>query len=114
VSFLVDTDICSAHLKNVRIVTNRFLQYTGRLKISVITLGELYTWALRAKASPKRLQSLLELLNDVTVLTVDLTLRNLAVLAEERCDQAEARLWRMGLDTCPGDPEAMSRGEASR
>jgi tRNA(fMet)-specific endonuclease VapC len=71
VSFLVDTDICSAHLKNVGIVTNRFLQYTGQLKISVITLGELYTWALRAKASPKRLQSLLELLNDVTVLTVD-------------------------------------------
>jgi tRNA(fMet)-specific endonuclease VapC len=71
VSFLVDTDICSAHLKNVRVVTNRFFQYTGRLHISAITLGELYTWALRAKASPKRLQSLLELLNDVTVLTVE-------------------------------------------
>jgi predicted nucleic acid-binding protein len=71
VSFLVDTDICSAHLKNVGIVTNRFLQYTGRLHISAITLGELYTWALRAKASPRRMQSLLELLNDVTVLPVD-------------------------------------------
>jgi tRNA(fMet)-specific endonuclease VapC len=71
VSFLVDTDICSAHLKNVGIVTNRFLQYTGRLQISAITLGELYTWALRASASPKRLQSLLDLLNDVTVLVVD-------------------------------------------
>ena len=34
-----------------------------------------------------------------------LTLRNLAVLAEAR------RLWRMVLDACPGDPEAMSRGE---
>jgi len=71
VSFLVDTDICSAHLKNVGIVTNRFLQYTGQLHVSAITLGELYTWALRAKASPKRLQSLLDLLNDVTVLAVD-------------------------------------------
>jgi len=41
-----------------------------------------------------------------------LTLRNLAVLAEERGDRAEARrLWRMVLDACPGDPEAMSRGE---
>jgi len=42
-----------------------------------------------------------------------LTLRNLAVLAEERGDQAEARrLWRMVLDACPGDAEAVSRGEA--
>ena len=43
-----------------------------------------------------------------------LTLRNLAVLAEERGDRAEApRLWRMVLDACPGDPEAVSREEAS-
>jgi tetratricopeptide (TPR) repeat protein len=42
-----------------------------------------------------------------------LTLRNLAVLAEERGDRGEARrLWRMVLDACPGDAEAMSRGEA--
>ena len=44
-----------------------------------------------------------------------LTLRNLAVLAEERGDRVEAwRLWRMVLEACPGDPEAMSRGEASQ
>jgi len=43
-----------------------------------------------------------------------LTLRNLAVLAEERGDRAEARrLWRMVLDACPGNPEAVSREEAS-
>ena len=42
-----------------------------------------------------------------------LTLRNLAVLAEERGDRAEARrLWRMVLDACPGDAEAMARGES--
>jgi hypothetical protein len=41
-----------------------------------------------------------------------LTLRNLAVLAEERSDRVEARRpWRMVLDACPGDAEAMSRGE---
>jgi tetratricopeptide (TPR) repeat protein len=44
-----------------------------------------------------------------------LTLRTLAVLAEERGDRAEARrLWRMVLDACPGDPEALSRGELSQ
>ena len=44
-----------------------------------------------------------------------LTLRNLAVLAEERGDRVESRrLWRMVLDACPGDAEATSRGEAQR
>ena len=42
-----------------------------------------------------------------------LTLRNLAVLAEERGDRAEARrLWRMVFEACPGEAEAMARGEA--
>ncbi|HMF36156.1 MAG TPA: hypothetical protein VKF17_05930 [Isosphaeraceae bacterium] len=44
-----------------------------------------------------------------------LTLRNLAVLAEERGDRAEARrLWRVVLDACPGDAEAMARGETTQ
>ncbi len=51
-------------------MTNRFLQYTGGLHISAVTLGELYTWALRVKAPPRRLQDLLQLLTDVTVLDV--------------------------------------------
>ena len=43
-----------------------------------------------------------------------LTLRNLPVLAEERGDRTEARrLWRIVLDPCPGDAEAMARGKAS-
>ena len=42
-----------------------------------------------------------------------LTLRNLAVLVEERGDRAEARwLWRMVRDACPSDAEAMASGEA--
>jgi len=69
-SFLIDTDICSAHLKHKGIVTNRFLQYTGRLYLSTISLGELYTWILRTKAPPLRLQQLQELLDDMIVLDV--------------------------------------------
>jgi tRNA(fMet)-specific endonuclease VapC len=71
VSFLVDSDTCSAHLKQKSAVTSRFLQYSGQLYVSVITVGELYTWALRAIAPPKRMQSLLDLLADVKVLDVN-------------------------------------------
>jgi tRNA(fMet)-specific endonuclease VapC len=73
VSFLLDTDICSAYLKRNGLVTNRFIQYGGRLNISTVTLGELFAWALRAKASPHRLQSLHDLLKEVLVLPVDET-----------------------------------------
>ena len=69
-SFLLDTDICSAHLKQKGNLTHKFLQYMGRLHVSVITLGELFPWALRAKAPPQREQSLLDFLNDVQVLDV--------------------------------------------
>ena len=35
-SFLVDTDTCSAHLKGTGNVSGRFLQYSGQLHISTL------------------------------------------------------------------------------
>ena len=69
-SFLLDTDTCSAYLKGNRLVFNRFMQYTGRLHISVITLGELTIWVSRANAPPKRTQDLQDLLRGVATLDV--------------------------------------------
>lgn len=91
-SFLVDTDTCSAHLKGNALVTNRFLQYSGNLHISVITLGELYTWARRATAAPKRIHDVLDLLNDVHVLDVT------GVIAE-KFGEIRAGLMDRGLPT---------------
>ena len=51
---------------------HRFVQHGGQLHISVISAGELFTWSSRAKASPKRAQTLTNLLRYVYVL--DLTL----------------------------------------
>jgi tRNA(fMet)-specific endonuclease VapC len=70
-SFLLDTDICSAAMKGNSAVTNRFIQYGGQLHVSAVTLGELWAWVGRAKAPPRRLQTLLALLNDVQVLASD-------------------------------------------
>ena len=69
-SFLLDTDICSAHLKQRGKVSARFVQHAGGLHLSTITLGELYVWALRADAPSKRLQGLQEMLNDAKILAV--------------------------------------------
>lgn len=66
-SFLIDTDTCSAYIKGIRTVVSRFAQYGGRLSISPVTLGELLTWALRAQAPPRRRQEVEDLVKLVTV-----------------------------------------------
>ncbi len=60
-SFLLDTDTCSAYMKGNSLIFNRFMQYAGRLHMLVVTLGELTIWACRATAPPKRAQDLQDL-----------------------------------------------------
>jgi tRNA(fMet)-specific endonuclease VapC len=73
-SFLLDTDICSAYLRDDPVVVPRVMLYYGGLNVSVITVGELLTWALRAKAPPDRLNGVRDLLKGATVLDVSLTI----------------------------------------
>jgi predicted nucleic acid-binding protein len=47
------------------------MQYSGRLSVSAITAAELFTWVLRAKASPTRQQAVSDFFNDVRFLSVD-------------------------------------------
>lgn len=70
-SFLLDTDTCSAAMRGHRGINNRLIQYGGRVHMSAVTLGELYVWALRIKAPPKRMHELLDLLAVVQILPVD-------------------------------------------
>lgn len=70
-SFLLDTDICSAYLKGDRKVWQKFMQHKGRLHVSAITAAEIFAWTLRAKTAPARQQSLLDLLNEVIFHDVD-------------------------------------------
>ncbi len=73
-SFLLDTDTCSAYLKNDPVVVGRVMLHYGGLNVSVITLGELLTWALRAHAPPNRLKVVQDMLKGATVLDVTLSI----------------------------------------
>ena len=70
-SYLLDTDICSAFIKGNRQVWPKMMQYCGRLHVSAITAAELFAWTMRATAAPARHQALLNFLNDVTFLDVN-------------------------------------------
>lgn len=71
-SFLLDTDTCSAYIKGDRRVLNRFVQHSGGLHVSAVAVGELYVWALRRRAPAHRLQQVQDLLRQVVVLDVTL------------------------------------------
>lgn len=89
-SFLIDTDTCSAHIKGDRRVVNRFLQYGGRLFISMITMAELYVWASRTKAPPHRQQDVKDLLTHCTLL-------ELSHDVARKYGEVQARLMDRGL-----------------
>ncbi len=95
-SFLLDTDICSAYLKGNNQVYGRFVQYGGRLHVSTISAAELFTWVLRAKASPARQQGLLDLLDDMTVLDIDQAIAH--KFGEVRAQQLDQGLFTPEMD----------------
>ena len=71
-SFLLDTNICSAHLGRPSGLIHRFVQHSGRLAIPTIVLGELYAWAYRRGNPAPLLRAIRQdLLCDVNVLPFD-------------------------------------------
>lgn len=71
-SFLLDTNICSAHLKRPAGLMHRFAQHSGGLFIPTIVLGELYAWAFHLKNPDPVIQRIEnDLLPDVTILDFD-------------------------------------------
>jgi tRNA(fMet)-specific endonuclease VapC len=45
VNFLIDTDICSAHMRRPAKLAHRFFLHAGRIAVSTVTLAELYAGA---------------------------------------------------------------------
>jgi tRNA(fMet)-specific endonuclease VapC len=71
-SHLLDTNICSAHLKRAAGLTHYFVQHSGRLFTSTVVLGELYTWAFRHPTPSSRIARIEnDLLKDIEVLDFD-------------------------------------------
>jgi len=71
VSFLLDTDTCSAHLKRPAGLTSRLIQHIGRLHISILKVGELLTWARRRDAPRRRLVGIEALMSELVTVPID-------------------------------------------
>jgi tRNA(fMet)-specific endonuclease VapC len=97
-SYLLDTDICSAYLKGDRRVFNRFIQHSGGLHVSVLTIAELYSWvSIADDAGRAKREAILSLaLPDLQIIPVD---RDIAVL----CGQLRASLQKQGIKVATVD-----------
>jgi tRNA(fMet)-specific endonuclease VapC len=71
-SFLLDTDHLSAHLRRPSGLAHRFFQYSGRLYTPSIALAELYVWAYRRPDPAPALVSIEKMLfHEVNVVGYD-------------------------------------------
>jgi tRNA(fMet)-specific endonuclease VapC len=71
-SFLLDTNIISVHLRRPSGLAHRFFQYSGRLYTTSIVLAELFVWAHNRPDPTKILKIIDDLLfQEVTLLNFD-------------------------------------------
>ena len=70
-SFLLDTNICVAHLRRPAGLAHRFIQHSGRLSIASLVLAELYAGAYHLPDPAPLVAAIRDLLADVRVLPFD-------------------------------------------
>ncbi len=70
-SFLLDTNVCSAHMRRPGGLAHRFVQHSGRLWTSTLVLAELYAGAYSIDQPAKIIAGIRDLLADVRILPFD-------------------------------------------
>lgn len=69
-TFLLDTNVASAHLRRPASLAHRFLQHAGRIALPTMALAELYAWAHIPPDPSRRLAAVREL--RLTLVILDL------------------------------------------
>ncbi|NLF68455.1 MAG: type II toxin-antitoxin system VapC family toxin [Candidatus Anammoximicrobium sp.] len=95
-SYLLDTNIVSAHLRRPAGLTHRFIQHSGRLSIPTLVLAELYAWAYGRDNPTPLLEKIRRLLDDVELLGFDQD-------TAERFGIIQTQLLRRGITVNPVD-----------
>ena len=72
-TYLLDTNICSAHIRRPAGLAHRFIQHSGRLWVPTIVLAELYAGAYMLPDPTKVLGGINDLLQDLAILSFDET-----------------------------------------
>ena len=89
-NFLLDTDTCSGHMRRPAKLAHRFIQHTGQVAISSVTLAELYAGAYKHSQTTRLLALIADLLQEVQVIDFDSA-------CAERFGQVRGTLLQQGI-----------------
>ncbi len=89
-TFLLDTDICSPHMRRPASLAHQFIQYTGQIAISTITLAELYAGAYKHSQVNRLLTLISDLLLEMQIIDFD-------ALCAEKFGQMRGLLQQQGI-----------------
>jgi tRNA(fMet)-specific endonuclease VapC len=95
-SYLLDTNIVSVHLRRPAGLTHRFIQHFGRLSIPTLVLAELYAWAHGRDDPAPVVEKIRLLLEDVELLGFEQE-------SAERFGMIQTQLLRRGITVNPVD-----------
>ena len=95
-SFLLDTNICSAHMRRPAGLAHLFFQHAGGLAIPSVVLAELYAGAYRHPNPPRLLGLIADLLREVQVLDFN-------AACAEQFGKLQASLLGRGISTSTAD-----------
>src|SRR4051794_30620259 len=68
---LLDTNICSAHMKRPGCLAHRFFQHAGGLCVPTVVLAELYAGAHKLPNPARLLTAISDLVQEITVVDFD-------------------------------------------
>jgi predicted nucleic acid-binding protein len=92
VSFLLDTDILSEHLRRPVGLAHRFIQHSGRLNTSSVSLAELYDW-VNGRSDPAPIRAAVQ-----SLLTYEVSVIPLDADCAEEFGRLRVALRRQGLN----------------
>ncbi len=71
--YLIDTNVCSAHIRRPGLLAHRFFQHASHIAIPTVVLAELYAGALQRPNSSRLLQGIADLIGESKLLDFDST-----------------------------------------
>ena len=96
-TFLLDTDICSAHIRRPAGLMHRFVQYTGRIFVPTLVIAELYVWAYM-RPDPREFLSAI-----TTFLDYDVEVMGFDEASAEQFGRLRVSLQAIGVTMTPID-----------
>ena len=70
-SYLLDTNICSEYMRRPSKLFHHFVQHSGRLHVSCVSLSELYTWSFKQDDPSQILSAIDDLRDTIQLLPFD-------------------------------------------